>query len=425
MLAQKLSENQGLVGVGLSSLRWDTTDPNANMMKGELPTGDATNVPVALFGVGIVGQNLGVLDGQTEPFVGVMNAARDTFGGMTHWSTDDSYTTFYSSDKLRFETNHPNYFFQPADGTSLNCRGIFRATRIGGQCGFELGEPNSSLYYMRYDGSFDQAGLFVTSFCGRAVILADANQRDRDQDIIPQDDPVFVVKRNFNPNTDNAYGMAFSYKGLRGGRVDNADFSSSSFAMENDNPTWDFEAGAVSAYQSAAAITNPNGGRWLTLGGNANLLDTTAGDGGDVVERPGEGNSNGRHGRHHIQRRGLSKYDGSFNYQVEAATTDAAATTILEIPTANDTVVHVQVRVAAIEDDGSNVASYMRVATFKNDGGVLSQIGATTALHTSEDVAGWDVSVAAVGTNVRMQVTGAAATDIQWSLDATTYVTNA
>jgi hypothetical protein len=69
-----------------TKLRWDTFDANANMLKFDLPAGGGTDVPVALFGVGITGVDLTILNGTTQPFLGVISNDKATYGGFNFHS---------------------------------------------------------------------------------------------------------------------------------------------------------------------------------------------------------------------------------------------------------------------------------------------------------------------------------------------------
>jgi hypothetical protein len=108
-------------------------------------------------------------------------------------------------------------------------------------------------------------------------------------------------------------------------------------------------------------------------------------------------------------------------YQNRLATTDATVTTIHTIAIPASTTValiaHVNARrtggAAGTAEDG---AFYIRAATFKNVAGTATQIGATTAIHTNEDQAGWDVTFAVAGGNALVQVTGAVDNNITWHL---------
>ena len=68
---------------------WDTSDPNANMLKLELPAGGSVNVPVILVGIGHRGEDLGFFDGVTQPTLGVVDADRNSWLVMD-FSGDDA-----------------------------------------------------------------------------------------------------------------------------------------------------------------------------------------------------------------------------------------------------------------------------------------------------------------------------------------------
>jgi hypothetical protein len=58
-------------------------------------------------------------------------------------------------------------------------------------------------------------------------------------------------------------------------------------------------------------------------------------------------------------------------------------------------------------------AGYIGFATFKNIGGVVTQVG-TFTLNAKEDQVGWNVTLAISGTNILVQVTGAVNNNISW-----------
>jgi len=94
-------------------------------------------------------------------------------------------------------------------------------------------------------------------------------------------------------------------------------------------------------------------------------------------------------------------------------TTDATPTTIATISTATDKAYGLTVTIIGIKSDGSDIAHYIRYASYKNDGGTLTEVDETDE-HTVEDDANWDVSMEASGTDILVKVTGVAATTIQW-----------
>ena len=316
-------------------------------------------------------------------------------------------------------------FFRSQDGNNKNLRVIFRADKAGGQCGFEVGEGALSTGFFRYDGTLDELLLATTPSAGMQCVLVNSANRSRGQGIAIQTDPAFAYKSGLNPNIDRGETLLGNFKGFFSGLMDNADPLLASRSMETDRATFDSYHTAVHAYQSGGANTNTDGGDRINEAGDANLLDTTTGDGGDVIDKPGEGNSNGRHGRKILKRRGLTKFDGSIVYQNEEATTDATVTTIETIATTIATVVHVNATVSTIEDDGSQAGTYVRMGAFKNDGGVLTQIGATNNIFTATDLATGGVTLTTSGTNILVRVQGELATNLQWSSETTINVTNA
>jgi len=84
--------DDGAVGFGSGSpgqIVWDTSDANANLLKIEVPTGGAVDVPVVLAGIGHIGVDLGLFNGVTQPTLGVLDADRDSWLVM-EFSGDDA-----------------------------------------------------------------------------------------------------------------------------------------------------------------------------------------------------------------------------------------------------------------------------------------------------------------------------------------------
>lgn len=107
---------------------------------------------------------------------------------------------------------------------------------------------------------------------------------------------------------------------------------------------------------------------------------------------------------------------------VGITTTDATPTIAATIPTFADHAFAVMLKVLATEtDDHDEVANYVFNALFKNDGAVLSQVGATTSMAVHESNVAWDVAFSTLGQDIRITVTGAAATNISWLVDAEVY----
>lgn len=101
-------------------------------------------------------------------------------------------------------------------------------------------------------------------------------------------------------------------------------------------------------------------------------------------------------------------------------TTDATVTTGAVFSTVNNRAYKIIASVIGLRtDDFAEVGDYMLEAAFKNDAGVLTQIGSTRSLHTAnESTAGWDAGIDASGTDIRVRLTGAADTPITWLVNA-------
>ena len=105
--------------------------------------------------------------------------------------------------------------------------------------------------------------------------------------------------------------------------------------------------------------------------------------------------------------------------QNRITTTDATVTTIDTIGTTSNNCIMIETQVVARRTGGTagtagDIAAYKRIAAFKNVGGVLTQIGATTDASTFESQAGWDCTVAVSGTNILVRVTGALNNNVTW-----------
>lgn len=97
-------------------------------------------------------------------------------------------------------------------------------------------------------------------------------------------------------------------------------------------------------------------------------------------------------------------------------TTDATVTDVSTFTTVPSKVFYVIAEIAAINaGDLTTGAAYVRSAAFRTSAaGVLTIIGAVATTVTIEDTAGWDATIDASGTDIRVRVTGAAATTVNW-----------
>lgn len=109
-------------------------------------------------------------------------------------------------------------------------------------------------------------------------------------------------------------------------------------------------------------------------------------------------------------------------YHGRVATTDATVTTIGTITPAASTTTFLEARVWARRTGGASGtaedgAAYIFAGTFKNAAGTITQIGTTTAIATHESQAGWAADFTISGTDVLIQVTGAAGNNVTWHVE--------
>jgi hypothetical protein len=102
-------------------------------------------------------------------------------------------------------------------------------------------------------------------------------------------------------------------------------------------------------------------------------------------------------------------------------TTDNTVTTIATLTPFTDRVTAIKAKIYAIRDTAAEVAYYERVALFKNDAGTLTLVGSVATPVTIESAAGWDATIAADGTAIEVNVTGANDSNIRWKCDVESY----
>jgi hypothetical protein len=99
-------------------------------------------------------------------------------------------------------------------------------------------------------------------------------------------------------------------------------------------------------------------------------------------------------------------------------TTDATQTTAATFSTKTNKAYGVVAKITATETaDFDEQAFYIRTGLFKNDGGTLALVGSVGTPTTIESTAGWDVTLDASGTDIRVRVTGAASTVATWMVE--------
>lgn len=112
----------------------------------------------------------------------------------------------------------------------------------------------------------------------------------------------------------------------------------------------------------------------------------------------------------------LTRYiEQAGNEEVNAVqTTDATETTLWFRTLADESAYWFEARVVGKEDGSGNRAAYIRrVLVFRNGGGATIQ-GAVSATETIESDAAWDCDFDVSGNDVRLRITGVAATVIDW-----------
>ena len=107
------------------------------------------------------------------------------------------------------------------------------------------------------------------------------------------------------------------------------------------------------------------------------------------------------------------------SFVATTTTSDGTPTTLLTIPTPTDGVQFVEVKILARQTAPvvNNTATYKRSARIESVGGTPT-IFDLQSDYTSEDVASWDGTMAIIGTSLVVQVTGTAATTIDWRASA-------
>lgn len=99
----------------------------------------------------------------------------------------------------------------------------------------------------------------------------------------------------------------------------------------------------------------------------------------------------------------------------DTATTNDGALNSLDVFTmTSGGTAHIRVRVVAREVSANDSAVYVRECRAEDIGGTVS-VADVTDVFTSEDIAGWDVTLEASGNTVIIRITGAADTTINWT----------
>lgn len=111
----------------------------------------------------------------------------------------------------------------------------------------------------------------------------------------------------------------------------------------------------------------------------------------------------------------VAEDDGFVDRPDDLQTLNAAATTLYSRFLTDNTAVAITARVTGMKTDGSERAFYIRHALIYRDGGIATIQGAVDNQLTIESDANWDCTIDVDGgNNLRVRVTGVAATTINW-----------
>lgn len=175
-------------------------------------------------------------------------------------------------------------------------------------------------------------------------------------------------------------------------------FSEQLLALCQDNP-------------NAIPLVNSGGAAgFLTLGTNELLVNIGAGI-ATAILNPSTVFGRKRTGNAGIQAHVI--HDNADDTVVQ--TTDATPTTVATIGTiSNNRVLRVMVDVVGYNPSTGDSAHYLVAVTGRRDGGGAVTIKDEDFISMFEDVPAWDLTFTPSGTNILAQVTGTAATTIEW-----------
>lgn len=111
-----------------------------------------------------------------------------------------------------------------------------------------------------------------------------------------------------------------------------------------------------------------------------------------------------------------TKHDGLIvKPAAEVQTTDAVQTTVDSITLLDENTYHVEAEVVGVKSDGTDRATYHLACTvYRTGAGGATLQGAVTSFHTQESDANWDATFTVNGNDLRVSVTGVAATTVEW-----------
>lgn len=112
-----------------------------------------------------------------------------------------------------------------------------------------------------------------------------------------------------------------------------------------------------------------------------------------------------------------AKSDGLTYEQVSAIqTTDATVTTLDSLTLEDENTYNISAQIVGVKSDGTDRASYNFIGTYYRTGAGNATIqGSVTTTHTEESNSSWSCVLDTNSNDVRVRVTGVAATTIEWS----------
>lgn len=111
-----------------------------------------------------------------------------------------------------------------------------------------------------------------------------------------------------------------------------------------------------------------------------------------------------------------TKHDGFITEpSAEVQTTDATVTTLDSITLLDENGYLVTAKVVARQSDGTTGIYHLTVGAKRVSAGSAVLVGTPVSLNTAEDEASWDCTFTVSGNDLRLSVTGEAATTIEWA----------
>jgi hypothetical protein len=116
-----------------------------------------------------------------------------------------------------------------------------------------------------------------------------------------------------------------------------------------------------------------------------------------------------------VEKNFFDKDGNLMNVKGNVQTTNATQTTLITLSLTDNRVYFVECVVLGNKSDNTQRAVYQRtVAVYRANGGVATILNSVVSLLTAESDASWDCTFDVSNNEVRVRVTGAAATTINW-----------